>query len=178
MPTKKTADKAERIALEENTFAHKKREVNMENIPSDLCNPPDGSRFLQIQRPDLHLYYSEVVIQMACENGINAIIGDGVHKLNPRTAPVHMEKGQLYTIHASCNGEMEVPILYAITRSKKQASYRTIFGALKEAAVKAAKATFPESVVQGCAFHLAQAWNRKSKEKGLRQYTVGKKERP
>ncbi|KIH68082.1 hypothetical protein ANCDUO_01580 [Ancylostoma duodenale] len=134
---------------------------------------------------------------MACENGINAIIGDGVHKLNPKTAPVHMEKGQLYTIHASCNGEMEVPILYAITRSKKQATYRTIFGALKEvlnrhgaperlriildyekAAVKAAKATFPESVVQGCAFHLAQAWNGKSKEKGLRQYIVGKKRAP
>ncbi|KAL6738903.1 hypothetical protein Aduo_012399 [Ancylostoma duodenale] len=76
----------------------------MENIPSDLCNLPDGSRFLHIQRPDLHLYYSEDVIQMACENGINAIIGVGVHKLNPKTAPVHMEKGQLYTIHASCNG--------------------------------------------------------------------------
>ncbi|RCN46258.1 hypothetical protein ANCCAN_07718 [Ancylostoma caninum] len=47
---------------------------------------------------------------MACENGINALIGDGVHKLNPKTAPLHMERGQLYTIHASCNGEMEAAV--------------------------------------------------------------------
>ncbi|KAL6729504.1 hypothetical protein Aduo_000552 [Ancylostoma duodenale] len=166
----------------------------MEVIPEDLQNLPDSSRFLHIKRPDLHLYYSEEVIQKACENGINALIGDGVHKLNPKTAPVHMEKGQLYTIHAACNGEMELPILYAVTRSKKAQTYRTIFGALKEvhnrfgapqqlrilldyekAAIKAAKAIFTESVVQGCAFHLAQAWNRQSAFLGLRQYVAGKK---
>ncbi|KAL6735804.1 hypothetical protein Aduo_006211 [Ancylostoma duodenale] len=170
-----------------------RREVNMEVITEELQNLPDGSRFLHIKRPDLHLYYSEEVVQKACENGINALIGDGVHKLNPKTAPVHMEKGQLYTIHATCNGEMELPILYAVTRSKKVQTYRTIFGALKEvldrfgapqrlrilldyekAAIKAARAIFTESVVQECAFHLAQAWNRQSAFLGLRQYVAGK----
>ncbi|KAL6730130.1 hypothetical protein Aduo_001125 [Ancylostoma duodenale] len=96
-----------------------RREANMEVIPGDLQNLPDGSRFLHIKRPDLHSYYSEEVIQKACENGINALIGDGVYKLNPKTAPVHVEKGQLHTIHAACNGETEFPILYAVTRSKK-----------------------------------------------------------
>ncbi|RCN29649.1 hypothetical protein ANCCAN_24592 [Ancylostoma caninum] len=187
LPTKKLQDKAERIALESKQNIRKdknsrrasaqkhwhstvgsimrmeweddrqrkevlrrsvraqQREVNMKVIPEDLQNLPDGSRFLHIKRPDLHLYYSEEVIQKACENGINALIG--VHKLNPKTAPL--------------------PILYAVTRSKKVQTYRTIFGALKEvldrygapprlrilldyekAAIKAAKATFTESVIQ------------------------------
>ncbi|KIH63167.1 hypothetical protein ANCDUO_06536 [Ancylostoma duodenale] len=107
---------------------------------------------------------------MACENGINAIIGVGVHKLNPKTAPVHMEKGQLYTIHASCNGGNGA-LKEVLNRHGAPERLRIILD-YEKAAVKAAKATFPESVVQGCAFHLAQAWNRKSKEKGLRQYVV------
>ncbi|RCN48142.1 hypothetical protein ANCCAN_05827 [Ancylostoma caninum] len=82
-----------------------------------------------------------------------------------------------------------VPILYAITRRKDIATYRTIFGQLKEvigehglkiildfekAAIRAAREAFPDAVVQRCAFHLAQAWNRMAKELGL-QFIRGKK---
>ncbi|RCN41343.1 hypothetical protein ANCCAN_12726 [Ancylostoma caninum] len=109
-----------------------KRNVNMAEVPDDLRLLPEGSDFLQLQQPDMHIYYSKELIKLACDNGLQVLVGDGVHKLNPRNTPVRMDKGQLYTIHAVCNGETEVPILYAVTRSKTKATYRTIFRKLKE----------------------------------------------
>ncbi|EYC14694.1 hypothetical protein Y032_0039g108 [Ancylostoma ceylanicum] len=126
---------------------------------------------------------------MARDTGMTALIGDEVHKLNPKT-PNRMDKGQLYTIHAVVRGGVEVPILYAIARRKNFATYTTIFSRLKEvigehrlrivldfekAAIRAAKEAFPDAVVQGCAFHLAQALNRMAEELRLRRFIRGKK---
>ncbi|KAL6737807.1 hypothetical protein Aduo_011420 [Ancylostoma duodenale] len=54
--------------------------------------------------------------------GLYALIGDGVHKLNPKTIPDRMDKGQLYI----------VPILYAVTCRKTVATYKAIFKQLKD----------------------------------------------
>ncbi|RCN47272.1 hypothetical protein ANCCAN_06714 [Ancylostoma caninum] len=169
-----------------------KRNVSMAEVPDDLRLLPERSDFLQLQQPDMHIYYSKELIKLACDNGLQVLVGDGVHKLNPRNTPVRMDKGQLYTIHAVCNGETEVPILYAVTRSKTKATYRTIFRKLKEeltqhgagdgirivldfekAAINATRTIFPEATIQGCAFHLSQAWNRKCTALGLRRFIRG-----
>ncbi|KAL6723534.1 hypothetical protein Aduo_018526 [Ancylostoma duodenale] len=69
---------------------------------------------------------------MARDNGLSALIGDGTHKLNPITIPDRMDKGQLYTVHAVVRGGVKIPILYAITRHKNIATYRTIFRRLRK----------------------------------------------
>ncbi|KAK6049163.1 hypothetical protein COOONC_13332 [Cooperia oncophora] len=75
---------------------------------------------------------------------------------------------------------------YILSFRKNQRVYETIFGRLKDAivaaggpqdtrilldfqqaAIKAAKRRFPSASVEGCAFHLAQAWNRKRDALGL-----------
>ncbi|RCN51453.1 hypothetical protein ANCCAN_02404 [Ancylostoma caninum] len=155
-----------------------KRTVQMDSIPENLSQLPDGENFLQLQNSDTHLYYSEEVTAMACDNGLSALIGDGIHKLNPVTIPDRMDKGQLYTIHAVIRGGVEIPILYAITRHKNIATYRTIFRRLRKiiaerpglrivldfekVATRVAMEAFDEGTVEGCAFQLAQAWNRMS----------------
>ncbi|EYB86607.1 hypothetical protein Y032_0276g1098 [Ancylostoma ceylanicum] len=70
---------------------------------------------------------------MVCENGLTALIGDGVDKLNPMNTPNRMDKGQLYVIHGVVSSGIEVPLLYEITRYKNLATYRTNFGRLREA---------------------------------------------
>ncbi|EYC14696.1 hypothetical protein Y032_0039g108 [Ancylostoma ceylanicum] len=137
--------KKKKILLEVAASAQKTK-VEMESVPDELSHLPDGENFLQLQTPDLHLYYSEKVIA--------------------------------------------VPILYAIARRKNFATYTTIFSRLKEvigehrlrivldfekAAIRAAKEAFPDAVVQGCAFHLAQALNRMAEELRLRRFIRGKK---
>ncbi|KAL6731483.1 hypothetical protein Aduo_002344 [Ancylostoma duodenale] len=67
----------------------------------------------------MHKYYSQEIITKAVNNGLFALVADGVHKLNPRSkklAPIRMEEGQLYTKHGVCRGGFEVPLLFAVTR--------------------------------------------------------------
>ncbi|CAJ0606947.1 unnamed protein product [Cylicocyclus nassatus] len=169
--------------------AHK-RTVDPSNIPEDLRNVPGGEVFLQLQTDDLHIYFSRKVVELARDHGLHALIGDGVHKLNPVTIPNRMDKGQLYVVHGAIQGGIEVPLLYAVTRFKTVGTYKIVFESLREvlgeykerfvvdfekAAIRAARETFPETDVQGCAFHLAQAWNRASVNLGLRKFIRGPK---
>ncbi|RCN32428.1 hypothetical protein ANCCAN_21772 [Ancylostoma caninum] len=94
--------------------------------------------------------------QKAVNNGLFALVADGVHKLNPRSkrhAPVRMEEGQLYTIHGVCRGGFE-------------------------AAINAAIAVFPLSSVEGCGWHLTQAWVRNRNRLGLRRFVQGDRRDP
>ncbi|CAJ0602128.1 unnamed protein product [Cylicocyclus nassatus] len=169
--------------------AHK-RTVDPSNNPEDLRNVPGGEVFLQLQTDDLHIHFSRKVVELARDHGLHALIGDGVHKLNPVTIPNRMDKGQLYVVHAAIQGGIEVPLLYAVTRFKTVGTYKIVFESLREvlgeykerfvvdfekAAIRAARETFPEADVQGCAFHLAQAWNRASVNLGLRKFIRGPK---
>ncbi|VDM83650.1 unnamed protein product [Strongylus vulgaris] len=61
-----------------------------------------------------------------------------------------MDKGQLYILHGVISGGIK-------------------------AAIWVAKETFPNADVQGCAFHLALAWNRKAGDLGLRQLIKGRR---
>ncbi|RCN34673.1 hypothetical protein ANCCAN_19492, partial [Ancylostoma caninum] len=171
--------------------AAQKRTVELDNIPDDIALLPNGGNFVHVQRSDLHIYYSEEVISKAMANGLYVLIGDGVHKLNPKTIPDRMDKGQLY-IQQMFSVKLQVPILYAITRRKTVATYKAIFRQLKDiigageelriildfekAAIRAARETFTNARVKGCAFHLARAWNRMAKELGLMRFIKGPKQ--
>ncbi|KAK5965157.1 hypothetical protein GCK32_001021 [Trichostrongylus colubriformis] len=64
---------------------------------------------------------------------------------------------------------MDIPLLFAITERKNARTTLDLRIVLdfEKAAIKAAKKCFPSASVQGCGFHLAQAWNRKRDALGL-----------
>lgn len=85
--------------------------------------------------------------------------------------------------------------MFAVTAKKTEKTYDRIFGHLKrtleqaglrgggeglrivldfeQAAINAAKTSFPNAKIEGCSFHLAQAWNRRKDALGLRQHIEG-----
>ncbi|KHJ92274.1 hypothetical protein OESDEN_07846 [Oesophagostomum dentatum] len=106
----------------------------MEHIPIYQRVLADGSRFLQFENPNLHLYYSVKTIEMAQQHGLYALVADGVHDLQPDATS---KCGQLYTVHGVCNSTVDVPLLHAITTSKDQETYEIVFAQLKEEMEKA-----------------------------------------
>lgn len=124
--------------------------------------------------------------------GLQAIVADGVHTLQPKELGRH---SQLYCVHGVCDEGFEVPLLFAVTAKKTEMVYAEIFGHLKralehnghsgegeglrivldfeKAAINAGRASFPSAKIEGCAFHLAQAWNRRMNSLGLRQHIHG-----
>lgn len=174
-----------------NLRSHEDRSVTMANVPDALALNPDGSRFLHFHTPEMQIYYVEDVLRKACQNGLDTLVADGVFGMYPNARE---RNGQLYTIHGVCNGKVNVPLLYALTSKKTERAYVTIWSMLKDAlnaangavpdrlrivldferaAIKTVKRVFPGASVEGCAFHLARAWNRKRDELGLRKYLVG-----
>ncbi|XGW34744.1 hypothetical protein V3C99_018621, partial [Haemonchus contortus] len=166
----------------------KDKEVTLDNIPEELAQLSDGTTFVHEQDQELHVYYSERTIEMACTNGLYAIVADGVHTKQPK------ELMQLYCVHGVCNGGVEVPLLYSMTARKTEDVYLRIFGHLKnlferyrprpmqplrivldfeKASIAAVRRLFPEAKVEGCAFHLAQAWNRRRDTCNLRKFMQG-----
>ncbi|PIO61597.1 hypothetical protein TELCIR_16876 [Teladorsagia circumcincta] len=164
----------------------KNRAVTMDNVPSEFRTLRDGSTFLHYQAPGFHIYYSIATIQKACEAGLHSIVADGMHSLHPRSLGCH---AQLYCVHGVCSGGIEVPLMYCITAKKTEETYLKVFGHLKsnitgdaprraildfeKAAITATRKIFPRASVEGCAFHLAQAWNRRRDALGLRRYMQG-----
>ncbi|KAK6059902.1 hypothetical protein COOONC_02445 [Cooperia oncophora] len=103
---------------------------------------------------------------MALENGLYAIVADGVHSLHPKSLGYH---AQLYCVHGVCSREVDVPLMFCITEKKTRRVYKKIFEHLKtnlrgetprrivldfeKAAIHAAKMVFPTASVECCAFH-------------------------
>ncbi|RCN45094.1 hypothetical protein ANCCAN_08904 [Ancylostoma caninum] len=171
-----------RRTVERSKEAHKDKMVTWNSVPPSLANLSDGSVFLQAKTANLH---------KACKNGLMVLVADGMHKVLPRQLG---DNTQLYTIHGVCRNGHQVPLVPATTKKKNKAVYEEVFGRLKQAlnsldyrvplrivldfekaAINAAKKVFPDATVRGCAFHLAQAWNRKRNELGLKQFIKGRK---
>ncbi|CAJ0594890.1 unnamed protein product [Cylicocyclus nassatus] len=139
IPTERTKDKADRLRLSYEPFidAEKRtsvmahymetngyesrrsaincavnrtvREVTMTIVPEALQTLAEGETFLLVQEPDLHIYMFQIIVKQAVENNLFALVGDGIHKLNPRSrrgTAVGMEGGQAYTIHEICAGDL------------------------------------------------------------------------
>ncbi|KAK5965450.1 MULE domain-containing protein, partial [Trichostrongylus colubriformis] len=86
--------------------------VTMEHVPQEFAFLPDGSRFLQYQSSTLHIYFSERILEKACQVGLYALVADGAHDLQPQNTN---KLGQLYTIHGVMANSVDVPLLFAIT---------------------------------------------------------------
>ncbi|CAJ0606035.1 unnamed protein product [Cylicocyclus nassatus] len=172
-----------------NLAIHKDKRATMANVPSDLQCLCDGALFLQEQSERFHIYFSERTIQKACSVGLNVLVADGVHSAQPKELA---RSGQLYSVHGVCGNGVEVPLVYAITTKKTTAIYKKIFEKLKtllqsfgaredlrivldfeKSSINAAKRTFAGAQLEGCSFHMAQAWNRRKDKLGLRQYLCG-----
>ncbi|KAK6038121.1 hypothetical protein COOONC_24374 [Cooperia oncophora] len=139
------------------------RSVTMENVPEEFRKLHDGSPFLQLDEPGFHIYFSTRTIQ-------------------PKTLGRY---AQLYCVHGVCNQDLDVPLMFCIMEKKTRRGYKRVFEHLKrsllgetprrivldfeKAAIHAANKVFPNATVEGCAFHLAQAWNRKRNHLGLQR---------
>ncbi|CAJ0592984.1 unnamed protein product [Cylicocyclus nassatus] len=165
--------------------SHDLPRTTLENQPDDLTKLDDGTQFLQLKLPSLYVYYSRKTIQKAVENELVALVADGIHKLPPEELG---KDGQLYTIHGVCNGGIDVPLVHVLMKRKNQSVYDKVFRMVKEelvnydvnlehlrividferAVLASIRKLFPPQCVEGCGFHLAQAWNRKALSPGLK----------
>ncbi|CAJ0602042.1 unnamed protein product [Cylicocyclus nassatus] len=81
----------------------------------------------------LKRYYSRKTVQKAVENGLVALVADGIHKLPPEELG---KDGQLYTIHGVCNNGIDVPLIHVLMKRKNQSAYDKVFRMAKEEAFR------------------------------------------
>ncbi|VDM66595.1 unnamed protein product [Strongylus vulgaris] len=115
-------------------------EIDMLRVPDESL-PLRWSPFLQLQEQEMHIYLSDEVTKLAVDAGFYALIGDGIHQLNRRNkrgSRTRVEKGQVYTTLGVCRGGNEfLPLMFTITRNKREQGYMVIFQQLREALVRA-----------------------------------------
>ncbi|CAJ0593384.1 unnamed protein product [Cylicocyclus nassatus] len=83
------------------------RELTMTNVPEVLRNFPDGSTFLQVQEPCLHIVLFRMIFSRSLE--------------------------MAYTDNPRSRRGAAIPLLYAVTKYKREEDYVTIFNNLKAA---------------------------------------------
>ncbi|VDO86919.1 unnamed protein product [Heligmosomoides polygyrus] len=156
-----------RRTIKRNIACHSGEAVSMLHVPDALAFHSNSAQFLQVQSSELHIYCTVETIELACRNGLGALVADGMFSMHP---DVKEKNGQLYTIHGVCSDKAHMPLLHAITDRKTQATYRAIFSELEgvlarmpggynrelriildfeRAAMKAAKITFPTASIEG-----------------------------
>ncbi|VDP15479.1 unnamed protein product [Heligmosomoides polygyrus] len=69
------------------------------------------------------------ISHLACRNCLEVLVRDGMFSMHPCSKE---KNGQLYTIHGVGDGNVHVPLLYAITDNKTYSTYAAIYGELKE----------------------------------------------
>ena len=119
---------------------HKDKAETWDNIPQHLAHMEDCSAFVQFSTVDLQIFFSSKtvkvlvqnlllssrsstsinILQKAYENGLFALVSDGVHKMLPHCLG---DNSQLYTIHGVCRNGEEV-ITKKVSRSHTYGSLR------------------------------------------------------
>ncbi|VDM70483.1 unnamed protein product [Strongylus vulgaris] len=108
---------------------HDRPRATLDSVPEDLRTLTDGSLFLQFSQPGLYIYFSRRTLQKAVDNGMTAIVADGIHRLPPEELG---KDGQLYTIHGVCNGGVDVPLVHVLTKKKNLSVYEKVFSIVKQ----------------------------------------------
>ncbi|KIH65521.1 hypothetical protein ANCDUO_04158 [Ancylostoma duodenale] len=157
---------------------HDKPRATLDDVPERLRTLMDGSCFFKYSSPGLYIWYSNETIKAAVDNGLVALVADGIHKLPPEELGEH---GLLYTISLSLQ-RWHMPIFHVPTREKNVNVYAKVSGIVEQelqtlevdvttlgiildfekAALAGIKKHFPMECVEGCGFHLAHAWNRRA----------------
>ncbi|RCN34107.1 hypothetical protein ANCCAN_20057 [Ancylostoma caninum] len=70
-----------------------------------------------------------VMFKEALDNGLYALVADGVHKVLPKKLD---DNAQLYTIPGVCNDTVEVPLLHAVTTKETMLSCTRIFETVRK----------------------------------------------
>ena len=111
----------------------------------------------------------------------STVLGDGTFKHCPK----HFY--QLYTIHAHGSNNLYVPCVFCLLKDKKQTTYELMLVSLRDTMASkglsfapdnfhvdfevsmhnAIKNTLTGTTIQGCQFHLGQAWFRQIQQLGL-----------
>ncbi|KAK6038363.1 hypothetical protein COOONC_24132, partial [Cooperia oncophora] len=134
---RKSGYQARRRQISQNLNKWVDRSVTMENVPHEFRTLQDGSQFLQFHEPRFHIYYSVrtievsftfIAVQWLFENGLYAIVADGVHSLHPKSLGY---QAQLYCVHGVCSREVDLPLMFCITEKKTRRVYKKIFEHLK-----------------------------------------------
>ncbi|VDK77717.1 unnamed protein product, partial [Cylicostephanus goldi] len=84
----------------------------------------NSSSFLQESTQTYQIYFSCETLKMACQQGLKALIMDGLHKVLPTELGDH---AQLYTIHGSLSNEHQVPLFHILMRNMAQHTYEKFF---------------------------------------------------
>ncbi|KAL6743217.1 hypothetical protein Aduo_016289 [Ancylostoma duodenale] len=151
------------------TQNHDEAGATMTYIPDTLNILPHGSMFVHRLEPTLHVYYNGNTLRVAARNVLHTLVADGVHSFQPRQLK---RKDQLHTVHGVCRNGVKVPLLYVIPSKKNEKVYATIFRHLRDEFNASMHPTNLRVVIdfekvpinaaeRNCAFHLAQAWNRR-----------------
>ncbi|KAK6058287.1 hypothetical protein COOONC_04143, partial [Cooperia oncophora] len=167
--------KARRQAITRSVGVWSEKSVTMDHVFLEYRISVMAPRSFSIIFPG---FISITPWRKACEAGLHAIVADGTHTLHPK---------KLGTTHSCIACSVEVPLIFCIRAKKTEKIYSKTFENLKasitsdaprrvildfkKAAISAARKTFPGSSIEGCAFHIAQAWNRKRNDSGLKKFT-------
>ncbi|KAK6052954.1 hypothetical protein COOONC_09543 [Cooperia oncophora] len=148
------------------------RRVTMDNVPPEYAFLEEGTSFLQHMSPDLHIYYSPDVIAVSFTL-IRPVVWGFVPWLLMGSTTFSRRSQTSVGNFTPCT-------------EKNQRIYERIFQAVRDAiiaaggpedirivldfekaAINAARRCFPSASVEGCAFHLARAWNKQRDDLGL-----------
>ncbi|KIH47203.1 hypothetical protein ANCDUO_22738, partial [Ancylostoma duodenale] len=133
---------------------HKEEEIALDNVPDSLAILSDGSKFLQFQTPTFQMYYSKETIKVPLLHAVTT----------KKTVQTYAR------IFETVRQELE-----AVRIGKSEVIVRVILD-FEKAAINAAKRTFDKAELEGCGWHLSQAWTRKRDNTGLRQYVCARRE--
>ncbi|KAK6017013.1 hypothetical protein OSTOST_17499, partial [Ostertagia ostertagi] len=103
----------------------------MEVVPREYAELPDGTPFLQYTPRPSHLLFAKDC-RKACQLGLCALVGDGVHDLQPSATN---QTGQLYIIHGVMPNSVDFRLL--LCHMKTERVYDVIYGKLKDAITEA-----------------------------------------
>ena len=143
-----------------------------------------GSNLIKHVKNDIVMLATDKSLEFLKE-GTYQVLGDGTFRYCPKYFC------QLYTIHIFRNG-FYLPVVHFLLPNKFKVTYKRMFMTVKQfvgqdmnipfmnldfevGCMNAFKLVFPNSVVRGCRFHIAQAWQRKFRELGFQKvYNSGK----
>lgn len=150
-----------------------------------LTQSAEGAHMIKQVEKEVVMLATDRSLELLKDSSLQ-VFGDGTFRYSPRFFT------QLYTFHVFKDG-FYVPVAYFLLINKRQKTYERMFDCLKlhggpglkicvmtvdfeETVMKETKKAFPDAIIRGCRFHLAQSWQRMIGEKGFKKQYISKKD--